>query len=70
MFKDGEPRYTVQPLNEAVKQDCDLAGGTVYVTSEGWLGCVVVHETEDTGDELVISSQPPDIEPQPVPDAQ
>ena len=63
MFEDGEPRYTVQSLNEAVKDDCDLAGGTVYVTSEGQLGCVVVHDLKGSGEELIASSQPPVVEP-------
>ena len=67
LFIDGEPGYIVQPLDEAVRQDCSLAGGTVYVTSEGELGCEVVHDLEDNGDELVTSSQPPTIEPLPIP---
>ena len=66
-FVDSEPRYTVQSLKEAVEQDCDLAGGTVYVTSGGELGCVVAHNLEDSGEEMVSSSQPPTIEPLPAP---
>ena len=65
LFVDGEPRY--QSLNEAVEQDCSLVGGTVYVTSEGELGCVVAHNLEGSGEELVSSSQPPTIELQPAP---
>lgn len=62
-FVDSEPRHTVQSLKEAVEQDCGLAGGTVYVTSEGELGCVIAHNLKDSGEELVSSSQPPTIEP-------
>jgi len=67
LFVDGGPGYIVQPLDEAVREDCSLAGGTIYVTFEGELGCVVVQDLEDNGDELVTSSQPPTIEPLPVP---
>ena len=67
LFVDGEPGYIVQSLEEAVIEDCSLAGGTVYVTSEGELGCEVVHDLEDDSDELVTFSQPPTIEPLPIP---
>ena len=67
LLVDGEPGYTVQPVDEAVIEDCSLAGGTVYVTSEGELGCEVVHDLEDDSDELVTFSQPPTIEPLPIP---
>jgi len=67
LFVDSEPRYTVQSLKEAIEQDCGLAGGTVYVNSEGELGCVVAHNLGDSGEELVSSSQPPTIEPLPAP---
>ena len=66
-FVDGEPGYVVQPLDEAIRDDCDLAGGTVYVTVEGELGCEVVHDLEDSADEQTTSSQPPAVEPEPVP---
>ena len=69
LFVDVEPGYTVQSLDEAVREDCSLAGGTVYVTFEGELGCEVAHDLEDKGDELVTSSQPPAVEPLPVPAA-
>jgi len=67
LLVDGESGYTVQPVDEAVIEDCSLAGGTVYVTSEGELGCEVVHDLEDDSDELATFSQPPTTEPQPVP---
>lgn len=30
-------------------QDCGLAGGTVYVTADGEMGCNLPHELEDGG---------------------
>ena len=66
LFVDGEPQYEVQSYEEAVEQDCGLAGGTFYVTSDGEVGCVVAHDLKDSGEELVSSSQPPTVEPLPV----
>ena len=65
-FVDGEPEYVVQSLREANETDCGLAGGAVYVTSEGEVGCVVVHDIQDNGENLASTSQPPTIEPQPM----
>ena len=70
LFVDVKPAYIVQPFDEAVREDCSLAGGTVYVTVEGELGCEDPHDSEDNGDELVTSSQPPAVEPEPVPATQ
>ena len=66
LFVDGEPGYVVQSLTEADEIDCGLAGGAVYVTSEGEVGCVAVHDLEDSSEDLVSPSQPPVVEPQPV----
>ena len=66
LFVDGEPQYH-QSLNDAIVEDCGLAGGTAYVTSDGEVGCVVARDVEDSGKELVSSSQPPTIEPQSTP---
>jgi len=63
---DGEHQYH-QSLNDAIVEDCGLAGGTAYVTSDGEVGCVVAQDVEDSGKELVSSSQPPTVEPQPAP---
>ena len=57
----GGPPYH-QSLNDAIAQDCGLAGGTAYTTSDGKVGCVV---TMSRTVEPVSSSQPPTIEPQP-----
>ena len=67
LFVDGEHQYH-QSLNDAIAEDCGLAGGTAYVTSDGEVGCVVAQDVEDSGKELVSSSQPPTVEPQPAPD--
>ena len=69
LFEDGERGYEVQSYEEAVEQDCNLAGGIVYVTSGGDVGCVV-QDLEDSGEEMVSPPQPPTVKPQPVPDAQ
>ena len=65
MFVDGEPQS--QPPNDAWVEDCNLAGKLAYVTSDGVFGCVVAHELKDTDEELVSSSQPPTVIPQPEP---
>ena len=66
LLVDGEHQYH-QSLNDAIVEDCGLAGGTAYVTSDGEVGCVVAQDVEDSGKELVSSSQPPTVEPQPAP---
>ena len=66
LVEDGEPQYH-QSLNDAIEEDCGLAGGTAYVTSDGEVGCVVARDVEDSLKELVSSSQPPTIEPQSAP---
>ena len=66
IFSDGEPGYIVQSPREAIEMDCGLAGGTVYLTSEGEVGCAVVHDLEDNGNDLISPSQLPVIEPYPV----
>ncbi len=69
LFVDGEPQYH-QSLNDAIVEDCGLAGGTAYVTSDGEVGCVVAHDVEDSGEELMSPSQRPTIEPQSAPATQ
>ncbi len=64
-YVDGEPQY--QPPNDAWVEDCNLAGRLAYVTSDGVFGCVVAHDLKDSGEELVSSSQPPTVIPQPEP---
>ncbi|MCI0791799.1 MAG: hypothetical protein J4O02_08520, partial [Chloroflexi bacterium] len=49
LFPDGEAHYEVQSHEEADAQDCGLAGGTVYVTADGEMGCNLPHELEDGG---------------------
>ena len=63
LFVDGEPQYEVQSYEKAVKQDCGLAGGTVYVSSDGEVGCAIVHNLEDGG-ESETQAQPPVVMPQ------
>jgi len=50
LFEDGEPQYEVQSHEEAAEQDCGLAGGNVYVSSDGEVGYVIVHDLEDGGE--------------------
>ena len=49
---------------EAVEQDCGLAGGTVYVTSDGEVKCAIVHDLEDGG-EGKTQAVPPVLVPEP-----
>ena len=49
LFPDGEAQYEVQSHEEAVAQDCGLAGGTIYVTADGEVGCNIVHDLQDGG---------------------
>ena len=62
-FVDGEPMYEVQSYEEAVEQDCDLAGGTLNVSSDGEIWCVFVHDIEDGG-EGETQAQPPVVAPE------
>ena len=64
-FVDGEPQY--QSPNDAWVEDCNLAGRLAYVTSDGVFGCVDAHDLKESGEELVSSSQPPTVIPQPEP---
>ena len=64
LFVDGEHQHEVQSHEEAVVQDCGLAGGAVYVSSDGETGCVIVHNVEDGG-EGETQAQPPVVVPQP-----
>ena len=61
-----EHEYRVQSYEDAVKQDCALAGGLLWVTSDGEVGCVP-QDLKDSGEELGSPSQPPTIEPLLVP---
>ena len=61
---EPEPRYESQSHKEAVEQDCGLAGGTVYVSSSGEVGCVIVHDLEHGGDRET-QAQPPLVAPKP-----
>ncbi|MEE9249419.1 MAG: hypothetical protein V3U79_12105 [Dehalococcoidia bacterium] len=62
LYVDGEPGYEVQSHEEAVEQDCGLAGGSVYVSSDGEVGCVIAHDLKDGGEE-VTQGQLPKVEP-------
>ena len=63
LFVDGEPQYEVQSHEDAVEQDCVLAGGTFSVSSDGLAGCVFVHGLGDNEEEDT-QSQPPMVTPQ------
>ena len=52
-----------QSHEEADAQDCGLAGGTVYVTADGEMGCIP-HELEDGGVGAT-PAQPPTVVPEP-----
>ena len=65
-FVDGEPMYEVQSREEAVEQDCGLAGGTLHVNFDGEIWCVFVHDLEDGG-EVETQAQPPVVLPEPEP---
>ena len=67
LFEDGESHeeaYEVQSYEEAVRQDCGLAGGTVSVSSDGEVECHIVHDLEDGG-EGETRAQPPVVPPDP-----
>lgn len=64
LYVDGEPQYEVQSYEDAVKQDYGLAGGTVYASSDGEVGCVMIHDLEDGG-EGETQSQLPVVLPEP-----
>ena len=64
LFPDGEAQYEVQSHEEADAQDCGLAGGTVYVTADGEMGCNIPHELEDGGVGET-PAQPPTVVPEP-----
>ena len=52
-FVDGESHeeaYEVQSYEEAVRQDCGLAGGTFWASSDGKVGCDVVNDLGDGGE--------------------
>lgn len=63
---DVEPQPDVQLYDEADAKDCDLAGGLVYLSSDGPTGCVFLNDFEagGTGD---IQQQPPAVTPQILP---
>ena len=69
LFVDGEAQYRVQSLEETVEQDCRLARGTVYLSSEGQVGYAVVHDLED-GEVGETQEQPPVVMPQVLPTAE
>ena len=50
LFMDSEPKYEVQSYEAAVEQDCRLAEGIVYVSTDGELGCVIVHDLDGGGE--------------------
>jgi len=53
-----------QTLEDAIRQDCALAGGTVYVTSDGEVGCI----PGEVGDDVGFSpGEPPHTDPLPPP---
>ena len=57
LFVDGEP---------VTKQECELAGGTVWASSDGKVGCDIVNDLEDGGDGET-QAQPPVVRPEPEP---
>ena len=61
---NGDVQYELQSHDEVVTQDCGLAGGTVYITSDGEVGCIIVHDLEDGGAGET-QEQPPTVLPQP-----
>ena len=58
-----------QSPEDAIMQDCGLAGGSVYVTSDGEVGCIPADTLGEEGDdvEFVSPGEPPHIEPMPLP---
>ena len=60
---DGEPMYEVQSHEEAVEQDCDLAGGTLQVSYDDEVWCVFAHDLEE-GAEGDFLGQPPAVLPE------
>ena len=60
LFVDGEP---------VTKQECDLAGGTFWVSSDGKVGCNIVNDLEDGG-EGETQAQPPVVMPRLEPSAE
>ena len=64
LFPGGDAQCGVQPYEEAVVQDCGLAGGTVYVTADVAIGCNIPHELEDGGVGET-PAQPPTVVPEP-----
>ena len=64
LFPGDEAPCGVQSYEEAVVQDCGLAGGTVYVTADGEIGCDIVHELPD-GEAGETPAAPPAIVPEP-----
>ena len=64
LFPGDEAQCGVQSYEEAVVQDCGLAGGTVYVTADGEVGCNIVHELPD-GEAGETPATPPAIVPEP-----
>ena len=64
LFPGDEAPCGVQSYEEAVVQDCGLAGGTVYVTADGEIGGDIVHELPD-GEAGETPAAPPAIVPEP-----
>ena len=60
----GEVPYEVQSHEEAVAQDCGLAGGAVYITCDGEVGCTIFHDGGEGGVGET-QAQPPAIVPTP-----
>ena len=58
-----------QSLEDATRQDCQLASGSFWVSSDGGFGCTVTGTSGEEGDdvELVVPGEPPQIEPTLVP---
>ena len=68
LFENGEPKYEVQSYEEAVKQDCDLAGGAFWASSDGKVGCDIVSDLENGG-QGETKEPPPTVIPQVEPSA-
>ena len=60
---EGEPQPPFVDGEPVTIQECDLAGGTFWATSDGKVGCDVLHDIEDGG-EGETQEQPPLVFPE------
>ena len=59
---EGEPELPFVDGEPVTIQECDLAGGTFWATSDGKDGCDIVHDLEDGG-EGETQAEPPVVIP-------